>query len=44
MKIKIFQINNERDAHDVKFMNLDRTARIQKTDKIKPKIIFVKTH
>ena len=38
MKIKIFQINNERDANDVKFMNLDRTARIQKTEKIDPQI------
>lgn len=38
MKIKIFQINNEREANDVKFMNFDRTARIQKTEKIDPQI------
>lgn len=38
MNIKIFQINNDRDEKNLKFVNLERTVEYQKSEKINAKL------
>lgn len=38
MKVTIYQINNKRDKHDVKFMGLEFTRKLQKADEIQSSI------